>query len=157
MTSPSRPFPPARLSPRRIVPEGLVPERSGASVWLSNHERDGDWILPRIYRVFTFLGNVELDLTTARIGAGESQIEISCTLANVEITVPREIRVECDWDGFAGNFSIERVGDTTPPDDAPLLRVTGNVYFGSVTVKVVGPKPPGLKDKLLGAWRDLNT
>lgn len=157
MTSPSRPFPPAPLSRRRIIPESHVPERSGATVWLSNLERDGDWILPRIYRVFTFMGNVDLDLTSAQIGAGESQIEISCTLAKVEITVPREIRVDCDWDGFAGNFSIERVGDTTPPDDAPLLRVTGSVYFGSVTVKIVGPRPPGLKDKLLATWRDLNS
>jgi hypothetical protein len=157
MTSPSRPFPPAPLPARRIIPEALVPERSGATVWLSNLERSGEWTLPRIYRLFTFMGNIELDLTTARVGAGTSEIEISCILGNIEITVSREIRVECDWDGFAGNFSVVRVGDTTPPDDAPLLRVTGNVYFGNVEVKIIGPKGPGLKDKLLTAWRDLNS
>src|SRR3989337_3797262 len=143
MSNPSPPHLPPLLSPRRIVPESLVAERSGVTVWWSSVKREGEWILPRIFRVFTFMGNVELDLTSARIGVGTSEIDIRCILANVEITVPRDIRVLCDGDGIGGNFDIVRIGDTTPPDDAPTLRVIGTAYLGSVSVKVVGPVGPG--------------
>ena len=71
-------------------------------------------------RTFTFMGNVELDLTTARIGAGTSEIEIRCIMANVEITVPSDIRVISDGEGMLGSFEIIRVGEIPPlPPDAP--------------------------------------
>ena len=144
------------MVPARIVPNSLVPERNGVTVWWSNIKRDGDWILPRIFRVFTFMGNVELDLTSVQIGEGESEIEIRCIMANVEITVTPAIRVICDGEGFLGNFEVVRVGDTTPPDGPiPTLRITGNAYIGSVAVKIMGPVGPGWKDKVR-AWARLN-
>lgn len=144
----------ARLA--RIVPENLIPDRTGVTVWWSNIGRDGDWLLPRIFRVFTFMGNVELDLTSARMGSGISEIEIRCILANVEITVPSDIRVLCDGDGIVGNFEVVRIGETTStPDDAPTLKVSGTAYAGSVTVKIMGVVGPGWREKLK-AWQTLN-
>ncbi|HVF38894.1 MAG TPA: LiaF domain-containing protein [Gemmatimonadaceae bacterium] len=153
MISPNRAMqPPAQSSFQRILPPYLVEERSGLTAWWSTVKREGEWILPRNFRAFTFMGNVELDLTSAKLGIDTSEIEILCILGNVEITVPRDIRVVCDGEGLAGSFEIERIGDTTPPENAPTLRVSGNAYLGSVTVKIVGPKGPGLMEKLKATW-----
>ena len=49
-----------------MIAEALVPGRRGAVAFLSSTNRDGDWILPRSFRVVAFMGNVELDLTNVR-------------------------------------------------------------------------------------------
>jgi hypothetical protein len=140
----------------RIIPDNLVPARNGVTVWWSNIKRDGEWILPRIFRTFTFMGNVELDLTSAHIGAGTSEIEIRCIMANVEITVPPDIRVISDGEGMLGSFEIIRVGEIPPVHpEAPTLHITGTAYLGNVTVKVMGAVGPGWKDKFK-AWKQLN-
>jgi hypothetical protein len=156
VTPPYRVDPPVPSAVSRILPESLVPARSGVTVWWSGIKREGEWILPRIFRVFTFMGNTEIDLTLARIGAGESEIEVLCIFGNVEITVPRDIRVLSDGDGVVGSFDIHRIGDTTPPLDAPTLRITGTAYLGSVTVHVKGLVGPGWKEKLIAGWQSWN-
>jgi len=143
--------------PERILPDSLIPERSGVTVWWSNIVRNGEWLVPRLFRVFTCMGNVQLDLTTARMGPGTSEIEIWCIMANVEITVPRDIRVLCDGEGFVGNFEVVRIGETTPPVDAPTLRVSGNAYLGSVSVKIVGTVGPGFMERLKAGWQSINS
>src|SRR5215217_4588396 len=133
MTSP---LPPAPRQPsviakvQRSLPDNLVPERNGVTVWWSNIKREGEWILPRTFRTFTFMGNTELDLMTARMGQGTSEIEIRCIFGNVEIRVPPDIRVLCDGDGLAASFEVERIGEIPPlSDEAPTLRITGSAYF----------------------------
>ena len=140
----------------RALPDHLVPERNGVTVWWSNIKRDGEWILPRLFRVFTCMGNVELDLTMARMSEGMSEIEIKCILANVEISVSPDVRVFCEGEGVMGSFEVQRVGQVTPPPaDAPTLKVTGTAYMGGVTIKIMGYVGPGWKDKLK-AWAALN-
>lgn len=96
------------------------------------------------------MGNAELDLCTARLGVGTSEIEVKCIFGNIEIRVPPEIRVLCDGEALMGNFEVERIGTADPAGpDAPTLLVTGNAYFGSVTIKIMGTVPPGWKDKLI--------
>ena len=91
MTSPDHP---SQL-PQRIIPDSLVPGRNGVTVWWSNVKREGEWILPRNYRIFTFMGNAELDLDFARMGDGTSEIEIRCIFGNVEIkTLPSRALLE---------------------------------------------------------------
>jgi len=143
---------PVQLRVQRTLPDNLVPLRSGATAWWSGVKREGEWIFPRFFRVFTCMGNVELNLTHARMGQGVSEVEIRCIMANVEITVPQDVRVDCDGESLAGNFEVVRVGEIAPlSDDAPILRVTGNAYFGSVSVRIVGKVGPGWRDRLK-AW-----
>lgn len=156
MTSPTPPNYPVSPPVQRSLPDSFVPERNGVTVWWSNIKRDGEWILPRHFRVFTCMGNVELDLTMARMGQGTSEIEIRCILANVEINVPPDVRVLCEGDGIMGSFEVQRVGEVSPPPpDAPTLIVKGTAYMGGVTIKLMGRVGPGWKDKLK-AWTALN-
>src|SRR5918999_691963 len=68
--------PPAPVGSSVVIPAEFVPDRRGAVACLSSTNRDGDWVLPRLFRVVAFMGNVELDLTNVRLGPGESHIEI---------------------------------------------------------------------------------
>jgi hypothetical protein len=63
VTSTKPPSSPARIGSPLVIPPELVPERRGAVAILSSLNRDGDWILPRVFRVVSFMANVELDLS----------------------------------------------------------------------------------------------
>lgn len=137
------PIPPVRADQSVhpfVIPAEFVPDRRGAVVFMSSSNRKGDWILPRLFRVVAFMGNIELDLTSAKLGPGESHIEIRCVVGNVEITVPPEIRVDAEGHAFMGTFEHSRPAPSTQWPDAPLLRITGSVFMGAVTINVVDPR-----------------
>jgi hypothetical protein len=131
-----------------VIPAELIPERRGALAILSTTNREGDWILPRLFRVVAFMGNMELDLTSVRMGPGESHIEIRCIFGNVEITVPPDIRVEVDGHAFIGSFEVSQSAATATSPDTPLLRITGSAVMGAVTINVVDPNAPGWLEKI---------
>lgn len=144
----TKPSAPLRVAPPVVIPPELVPERRGAVAFLSTTNREGDWILPRLFRVVSFMGNMELDLTSVRIGPGESHIEIRCIFGNVEITVPPDLRVEVDGHPFVGSFELSRSVPSATSPDTPLLRITGSAVMGAVTISVVDPNAPGWLEKI---------
>jgi hypothetical protein len=142
-------LPPATTPSRHptIAPEH-VPERRGSVTILSHTRRDADFILPRLFRIFTFWGNVEIDLTQALVGPGTSIIEIKCIMASVQILVPHDLRVENDVEALLASAEVRREAATAAPPDAPLVRVTGSTLLGSVEIKVIDPDAPGLLEKI---------
>ena len=147
-TSPTS-FPPAvtRSVHPTLAPD-LVPQRRGAVAVLSHTRRDADWVLPRLFRIFAFWGNVEIDLTNALLSSGTSQIEIRCIMASVQILVPPDLRVDCEVDAFLGNAEVQREISSTTSPDAPLVRISGTSYLGSVEVKVIDPNKPSFAERL---------
>jgi hypothetical protein len=139
---------PASIPQPAVVPASLVPDRRGTVAFLSHAKRDGDWILPRLFRAVAFMGNLELDLTRARVGAGTSRIELVCVMGSITVMVPPEIRIECDGDPLLGSFDVHRSGTSMPPPGAPLVTVTGKVIMGSIEVRVIDPDAPGWLDRL---------
>jgi cell wall-active antibiotic response 4TMS protein YvqF len=148
MTTPTS-FPPA-IGTRRhpTIAAEQVPERRGALAILSHLRRDADWILPRHFRIFTFWGNAEIDLTHALVGEGTSVIEVKCIMGNVEIHVPPDLRVENEVEAVLASADIRREAPTTAAPGAPTVRVTGSAFLGNVEVKVVDPDAPGLIEKI---------
>lgn len=142
---------PARVQPTVVASE-LVPERRGGVSVLSNVTRRGDWDLPRLFRAAAFMGNIELDLTRARVGPGTSHIEIAAFLSSVTVIVPPELRVECEVDPLMGSFEVKRDAQGTTSPDAPLVRITGTAVLTSVEVRVVDPNAPGWVERLRARW-----
>jgi Cell wall-active antibiotics response 4TMS YvqF len=148
MTSPTS-FPPAvKRNAHPTVEAHLVPERRGAVAVLSHMRRDADWILPRLFRVFAFWGNAEIDLTQALLAPGTSEIEIRCIMASVEIIVPPDVRVESEVDAVLGSAEVQRQTTSTTSPDAPAVRITGSAFMGSIEIKVVDPNAPGLMERI---------
>jgi hypothetical protein len=131
-----------------LIPAEAVPEHGGAVGILSHAERGGDWVLPRSFRVMTFMGRVDLDLTRVRIGPGRSEIEAIAIMGEVRILVPHNLRVECAGDSILGEFRMKRHVQSVPSPDAPLVWIRGDAVLGAVKVKVVDPNEP----RGLGRW-----
>ena len=115
---------------------------------LSHLRRDADWILPRLFRIFAFWGNAELDLTHVLLGPGTSTIEIRCIMASVEIRVPPDLRVESEVDAVLGSAEVRREAATTTSPGTPTVRITGSTFLGSIEIKVIDPNAPGLLEKI---------
>lgn len=127
----------------------VAPEtsRDGVVSFLSSHEREGRWELPRHFRALAVLGNVELDLRDAVIGIGVSVIEVVAVLGNIEITVPPEVNVETDGDSLLGSFVVKYKGRRAGAEAASLrtVRITGTAYVSSIEICVKGPDESMLK------------
>lgn len=156
MTHPDRHSLESRPRPyTSVISPTLVPDRRGAVAIMSSAKRDGDWIVPRLFRAFAFWGSVEIDLTAAQLGPGASQIEVVCIMGSVDILVPPELRVECEGDAIMGSFDIDRHVKSTTSPEAPLIRITGTAFWGAVEVKVVDPNAPDWLDRLNARWSTL--
>ena len=143
--------PPPAVKPV-VVPDSLVPERKGTLAFVSNVERHGDWILPRHYRALSVMGNLEVDLTRARVGAGTSHIEIVCIMGAVTVLVPPDIRLDCDAIPVVGNLEVRRNAESTTAPDAPLVQISGTAFMGSIEVKVVDPSAASWTKRLRARW-----
>jgi hypothetical protein len=143
----------APYTPRSsVIPAEYVPDSSGTVAFLSGQVRQGEWLLPRLFRVVSVLGNVEIDLTRARVGPGTSRIEIRAVFGNVEIKVPPELRVVCDGTGFLGNFESDTRAQNLLSPDAPVISIVGTAYFANVEVKVVDPNEPSFLDRITATF-----
>ena len=140
-----------------VVPDSVVPERKGTLAFVSNVERHGEWVLARHYRALSVMGNLELDLTRARLGAGTSQIEIVCIMGAVTVLVPPDIRLECDAIPVVGNLEVRRNVETTTSPGAPLVQISGTAFMGSIEVKVVDPNSPSWAKRLRTRWERVMT
>jgi len=132
----------------RTLPEDLIPPENRIAAWSTAVKRQGEWVVPRALKAFACMGTIELDLTQARMGSGLSAMELNCFMANIEVTVPADIRIECDGDEMLGRFEVKRIDEPTPSADAPTLRISGTAYVGSITIKIVDPNAPGWAEKL---------
>jgi hypothetical protein len=122
------------------------PATAGVVSFLSSHEREGKWQLPRRFRALAVVGNIELDLREAEIGYGASVIEAVAFMGNIEITIPPDISVECDGDSLLGTFTLKYEGRANPAAASRdrTVRVVGTAYVGAVSVHVKGPDEPML-------------
>jgi len=115
--------------------------------------RQGEWTLPRLYRVMAFMGQVDLDLTHVRIGSGTSTIEVASVMGQVNIIVPHNLRVESHGDPLLGEFKLKYTAPSAAAYDAPLIVIKGTALMGGVSVKVVDPTQP----KWIDRWRRRRT
>jgi hypothetical protein len=147
---PAGPVNPYPIGPVLVPPES-VPDRQGVMACLSSTTRNGGWVLPRLFRALAIMGEVKLDLRNVQLGPGTSEINVRAFIGNVEITVPHNLRVECDGTPFLGEFNCKRRSKSTPSPDAPLIRITGGSFMASVEVRIIDPQAPSALDRVR-AW-----
>lgn len=128
---------PYGLAHPALAPDEMIPAHRGAVSMWTNVKRNGDWILPRVFRAVAVMGGVELDLRNARMGAGMSTIEVRAFWGSIDILVPNDVHVDCDVDAPAGSAEVKYETPSLAAPDAPRLRITGTVIMASVNVKVV--------------------
>jgi hypothetical protein len=119
------------------IATNTAPAEGKLSAILSHTARHGTMVVPRHLKLVVFMGNVELDLRDATFAPGVSEIEVSATLGNVEITMPPGVRVECIGSAFLGSFesrlrTTQSSGAAAASDT--IVRVLGRAILSSVDI-----------------------
>ena len=119
-----------------LVPQAAAPRRIVAL--LSSVVRGGPGAVPGELSVRSWLGNVEMDLRDATFPEGVTEIRLDVVLGNVEIDLPRHVRVEDESSTILASFENRR-GRTAEPgaavESGSVVRFSGKVVLGNVEVR----------------------
>ncbi|TDD58203.1 LiaF domain-containing protein, partial [Actinomadura rubrisoli] len=108
------------------------PQSSTLAAVFSGVERKGRWLVEEHTNIACLFGGAELDFRQAVLSRREVTVNISCLFGGVEIIVPPGVRVMPSMFAiFAGSDCPE---DDTVDPDAPVIRLTGMLLFGGVSV-----------------------
>ncbi|RFS85296.1 DUF1707 and DUF2154 domain-containing protein [Actinomadura spongiicola] len=99
----------------------------------SGVERKGRWLVEPTTNVTCVFGGADLDFRQAVLSGGEVTVNVNCVFGGVSMTVPPGVRVIASNTAIFGGNELPD-DDTTDPD-APVIRVTGTLLFGGVSVK----------------------
>jgi Domain of unknown function (DUF1707) len=98
----------------------------------SSISRTGPWTVPPRFFSVVYKGSGLLDLRAAELSSAVTTITAVSYKARTEVLLPPGVRVELGGTGVSG------AGDARPADlpaDAPLVRVQGVAYKGTIEVR----------------------
>jgi hypothetical protein len=101
---------------------------------LGTSQRSGFWRLAEVSRVFACLGSCKLDLRSARVSGPRTDISIGAVIGNVEIIVPTGVEIELEAHAVLGARDV-RISAAAPASGAPVIRISGIVLLGSLTIR----------------------
>jgi hypothetical protein len=110
-----------------------VPTSSGAVAILGGFSRKGDWVAPKEFTAFLFMGGGEIDLRDAKFAEREVSIHIVAILGGCEVIVPEDARVHVTGIGVVGAFEHTESGGGSP--GGPVITINGLAFMGGVDVK----------------------
>lgn len=104
--------------------------------------KKGVWQMPESLPVIAVMGEVKLDLTEAVLSGYVTEIKCVAVMGEVNVIVPDTLRVELDGVPVMAEFGEldKRKGAAKgrpPAPDAPLVRLTGFAFMGSVKARIV--------------------
>ena len=124
---------PSPAAPRDPARFGGEPTSSGAVAILGGFSRKGDWVVPKEFTAFLFMGGGEIDLRDARFSEREVTIHIVAIMGGCEVIVPDDATVYVTGIGVLGAFEHTESGGGSP--DGPVITINGVAFMGGVDVK----------------------
>jgi Domain of unknown function (DUF1707)/Cell wall-active antibiotics response 4TMS YvqF len=124
---------PSSSAPRNPARFGGEPTSSGAVAILGGFTRKGDWVVPKEFTAFLFMGGGEIDLRDARFSEREVTIHIVAFMGGCEVIVPEDATVYVTGIGVLGAFEHSDAGPGSP--DGPVIKINGVAFMGGVDVK----------------------
>jgi hypothetical protein len=112
---------------------GGTPSSGGAVAILGGFTRKGEWVVPKHFTAFLFMGGGEIDLREATFEDREVTINIVAIMGGCEITVPEDANVRVTGVGIMGAFEHSEAKAGTP--DGPIITISGVAFMGGVDVK----------------------
>lgn len=112
------------------------PERERLSAVATTTVRAGNWVVPWHLELLAVLGELKLDFREAYLPDDVIDVDVSVCLAQVRLIVPPGTTIQNDVTSFMGtnDIKLRRRGNWSSPSGL-LLRVTGNVYCGSLEIR----------------------
>jgi hypothetical protein len=140
LVAPESPRSPAALRRAAVAVADTVPAHGRRFAVLSNLEQHNIAVAPRVLDVSTLLGNVELDLSGAKFGAGETEIHVNAIFGHIGIKLPSGAAVEQRGSGFLSSFECQPSPFASARRLGPKVVITGLAVFGAVEI-VFGEAP----------------
>ncbi|MEW5817804.1 MAG: LiaF domain-containing protein [Spirochaetota bacterium] len=115
------------------INRGFVREEESLIAILGESKRRGVWNPPRTLKVFSLMGDVEVDLTAAQMPPGVTTIEILSIMSDVKIIVPAGFNVALS--GLPILSSFRNMTSGYAKAGYPEIKVTGISIMSDVKVK----------------------
>jgi hypothetical protein len=112
---------------------GGEPTSGGAFAVMGGFSRKGQWVVPKNFTAFLFMGGGEIDLRNARFADREVSIHVVAIMGGCEIVVPEDATVRVTGIGIMGAFEHSDSGPGTP--DGPVITIDGLSFMGGVDVR----------------------
>jgi Domain of unknown function (DUF1707) len=126
----------AQFGPGTLPAEYEPREDSGRLVAiLSETRRGGLWAVPPQLYVEAVMSNLTLDLRSALLGAGVTEIHLRAVMASVQIVLPPGVRVVDRMRAFMASVTDDSYGSLSDDPSVPTIRLTGNAVMAEVKVK----------------------
>ncbi len=133
----------ARPAPALVTgeptPAGRAPGR-WAMAYKNSVRRGGRWRVPARFTTAVYKGGGWIDLRAAELTSPETTVLAWAYKSRIDVLVPPGVRVELDGFGVSKGWSEHEDTERLLPRDAPLVRVVGLAYKGTVEVST---RPPG--------------
>ena len=102
---------------------------------LSETRRGGLWAVPPRLDVTATMSNLTLDLRSALLAPGVTEIKLSAFMASVQVILPPGVRVLDRVRAFMASVADDSYGALTDDPSVPAIRLTGRAVMAEVKVK----------------------
>jgi predicted membrane protein len=86
-------------------------------------------------KVTNIFGGTEIDLMSATIPEGRTELTIECIFGGVTLIVPADLKVVLNVTAVMGGFSDKRLVIKEPSDANRILVIRGSAIFGGGEIK----------------------
>jgi hypothetical protein len=112
------------------------PEESGRIVAIfSETRRGGLWAVPTRLDVTATMSNLTLDLRSALLSPGVTEVHIGAVMASVQIFLPPGVRVVESIRPFMASVTDDSYGVITADPSVPVIRLSGHAVMAEVRVR----------------------
>lgn len=112
------------------------PEESGRIVAIfSETKRGGLWAVPPQLEVTATMSNLTLDLRSARLSAGLTDVHIKAVMASIQVILPPGVRVIESVRAFMASVTDDSYSVVTADPSTPVIRLSGHAVMAEVKVK----------------------
>lgn len=112
------------------------PEESGRIVAIfSETRRAGLWAVPPQLDVTAIMSNLTLDLRSALLSPGVTEVHVKAVMASVQILLPPGVRVIESVRPFMASVTDDSYSVLTQDPSVPVIRLSGNALMAEVKVR----------------------
>ena len=100
-----------------IVRPRMVSEDTDVRMWIfGDHYRRGEW-QAQDQEIWSFIGDINLDFSEAELEKPETKLKIYTFVADIDLTVPKDLGLSISWLGFVtdGRIHGKRMGGFVSP------------------------------------------
>jgi len=126
----------ARFGPAPLPADYEPREESGRIVSImSETRRGGLWAVPRHLDVKATMSNLVLDLRSALLAPGVTEIQLRAVMASVQVILPPGVRVLDRTRAFMAAVADDSYGALTDDPSVPAIHLTGHAVMADVKIK----------------------